>query len=310
MLFGTRARSRSERSDRPQGQPSRLARLGVTLIGATLLVSGGGAALAQDASPEATPAMTDAAADPVSACLAPGGDASAATPVAAEGTPVEDQAIIDQATVGATAFFDCLNGNVDPADLGGSYTLTSLIGVFDLGDGTYGVEHQFTHGLRLVQAVAVLSEGEGGLVVSGLSMVPVDVEGDSTTLAVVLSGEDAGVSPEETETRPSVILQSTNGSEAPLSVAVLMVPEGFDPATFSLADYDGTLPEGATPAGTYDVEAGATVGAVFQNLTAGSYVVAVSDGASYSLILTEPAPVEVPDIFASPEASPEATPES
>lgn len=305
MLFGKRS---GGSSGLPARNRPRVARLGVALLGTALLVGGGGAALAQDASPEASPAA-GAAADPVGACLAPGaGDA--ATPVAvAEGTPVEDQAIIDQATVGATAFFDCLNGNVGPVDLGGPYALTSLIGVSDLGDGTYGVEHQFTHGSRLVQAVAVLSEGDGGLVVSGLTMLPVDFEGDSTTLAVTLAGEEAGISPEETETRPSVVLQSTNDSEAPVSVAVLMVPEGFEPATFSLADYDGTLPTGATPVGTYDVAQGETVGAVFQNMTAGSYLVAVSDGGSYSLILTEPAPVDVPDIFASPEASPEATPE-
>ena len=302
MLFG-------KYPGNPSGHPARnrprVARLGVALLGATLLVGGGGTALAQEASPVATPA----GADPVSACLVPGDDTTAATPVSAEGTPVEDQAVIDQATVGATAFFDCLNGNVGPADLGGPYALTSLIGVIDLGDGTYGVEHQFTHGMRLVQALAVLSEGDGGLVVSGLSMLPVDVEGDSTTLAVKLTGDTAGISPAETETRPTVILQSVNDSEAPLNVAVLMVPEGFDPATFSLAEFDGTLPEGATPAGTYDVAPGETVGAVFQNLTAGSYVIAVSDGASYSLTLTEPAPLDVPDIFASPEGTPEATPE-
>jgi len=302
MLCGTRIGARSERPERTM---SHVARFGVALLGATLLVSQGGGALAQDASPEASPA-----ADPVGACLAPGGDASAATPVATEGTPVEDQAIIDQATVGATAFFDCLNGNVAPADLGGPYALTSLIGVVELGDGTYGVEHQFTHGMRLVQAVAVLSEGDGGLVVSGLTLVPVDIEGDSTALAVTLSGKSAGVSPAKTETRPTVILQSANASDADLQVAVLMVPEGFDPATFALADYDGTLPEGVTAAGAYDVAAGTTVGAVFPNLPAGSYLIAVSDGASYSLVLTEPAALDVPDIFASPEATPEATPES
>ena len=303
MLFGTRAEARQGLTGRTT---SRGALLGA-LLGVTLLVGGSGAALAQDATPEATPAAGGS--DAVGACLAPGGDTAAATPVAAEGTPVEDQAIIDEATVAATTFFECLNGNVQPGDLGGPYTLTSLIRVTDLGDGTFGVEHQFTHGSRLVQALAVLSEGDDGLVVSGLSMLPVDFEGDSTTIGVTLSGEDAGVSPEETETRPSVILQSNNGSEAPLSVAVLMVPEGFDPATFSLADYDGTLPEGVTPVGTYDVEPGGNVGAVFQNLSPGTYLVAVSDGTSYPLVLTEPAAVDVPDIFASPEGTPEATPE-
>lgn len=299
MLFGKRP---EETLGLPARNRSRGARLGAALLGATLLVGGGGTALAQEATPSASPAPSP---DPVAACLAPGAGGAATPAAIVENAPVEDQAIIDEATVGATAFFDCLNSNVDPADLGGPYALTSLIGVSDLGDGTYGVEHQFTHGSRLVQAVAVLSEGEGGLVVSGLSMVPVDIQGDSTTLAVTLVGDEAGVSPPETETRASVILQSTNDSEEALSVAVLMVPEGFDPATFSLAEYDGTLPTGATPVGTYDVEPGETVGAVFQNVSAGTYLVAVSDGGSYPVILAEPAPVDVPDIFASPEASPE-----
>lgn len=135
-----------------------------------------------------------------------------------------------------------------------------------------------------------------------------EIEGDSTTLAVAWDGEVLEVLPAETELRPTVILQTTNGGDAPLEFALLQTPDGFDPATFSLADYDGTPPEGVTPVGSYVLDAGGVDGAVFEGLTAGSYIVAASNGQSFGFVLIEPAALDVPDIFASPEASPEATP--
>ncbi len=135
-----------------------------------------------------------------------------------------------------------------------------------------------------------------------------EIEGDSTTLAVAWDGEALSVLPAETEVRPTVILQTTNDGEEPLEFALLQTPEGFDPATFSLADYDGTLPDGVTAVGAYALGGGGVDGAVFEGLTAGSYLVAASNGQSVGLVLTEPAALDVPDIFASPEASPMATP--
>ncbi len=150
------------------------------------------------------------------------------------------------------------------------------------------------------------------LVTSGFPAAPllseVEIEGDSTTLAVAWDGEALEVLPDETELRPTVILQTTNAGEQPLEFAVLQTPEGFDAATFSLADYDGTLPEGVTAIGAYSVEAAGVEGAVFEGLTAGSYMVAASNGQSFAFVLTEPVALDVPDVFASPAATPGATP--
>lgn len=150
------------------------------------------------------------------------------------------------------------------------------------------------------------------LVPSGIPEVSLlseaEIEGDSTTLAVAWDGEALTVLPAETELRPTVILQTTNGGDGPLEFALLQTPEGFDPATFSLADYDGTPPEGVTPIGGYMLDGGEVDGGVFQDLTAGSYLVAASNGQSFGFVLTEPVDLGVPDIFASPEATPEATP--
>lgn len=151
-----------------------------------------------------------------------------------------------------------------------------------------------------------------GLVTSGIPEVPffsdVQIEGDTTTIGVTFGGENAGVAVEETEIRPTVILQTTNATGAPIEIALLQVPEGFDPATFSLADFDGTLPEGVTAVGAYALEPDGVEGAVFEGLTPGSYVVAATSGESFAFVLTEPAPLEVPDIFATPGATPAGTP--
>lgn len=131
-----------------------------------------------------------------------------------------------------------------------------------------------------------------------------EIEGDSTTIGVTFGGENAGVAVEETELRPTVILQTTNATEAGIEVALFEVPEEFDPATFSLADSDGTLPEDVSAVGAYVLGAGGAEGAVFEDLTAGSYLVAATSGESFTIVLTEPAPVDVPDIFATPEGTP------
>jgi len=132
----------------------------------------------------------------------------------------------------------------------------------------------------------------------------VEIEGDSTTLAVSWDGEALEVIPDETELRPTVILQTTNASEQPIEFAVLQTPEGFDPTTVSLADFDGTFPEGVTPIGAYSLEAAGVDGAVFEDLAAGSYLVITSNGQSFPFVLSEPAALDVPDIFATPGATP------
>lgn len=147
-----------------------------------------------------------------------------------------------------------------------------------------------------------------GMVTSDLPAAPLlsetEIEGDSTTIGVTFGGDSAGIAVEGTETRPTVVLQTTNATGGSIEVALFQVPEAYDPATFSLADYDGTLPDGFTAVGAYALEDGEVDGAVFENVPLGSYVVAATSGESFAFVLTEPVPVEVPDIFASPEATP------
>lgn len=150
----------------------------------------------------------------------------------------------------------------------------------------------------------------GSLPAAGL-LSDAEIEGDSTTIGVVFGGENAGVAVPETETRPTVILQTTNATGGPVEIALLQVPadlfetpEDYDPATFSLADFDGTLPDGFTGIGAYALDADEVEGGVFEGLTPGSYVVAATSGESFAFVLTEPAALEVPDIFASPESTP------
>jgi len=131
-----------------------------------------------------------------------------------------------------------------------------------------------------------------------------EIEGDSTTIGVTFGGENAGLAVEETELRPTVVLQTTNATDTGIEVALFQVPEGFDPATFSLADYDGTLPDDVTAVGAYALNVEGVEGAVFEDLSAGSYLVAATSGESFVVVLTEPAELEVPDIFATPEGTP------
>jgi len=138
-----------------------------------------------------------------------------------------------------------------------------------------------------------------------------EIDGDSTTIGVTFGGENAGVAVEETEVRPTVILQTTNATGGPIEIALFQVPADlfeapadFDPATFSLADFDGELPDGFTAVGAYALDVDGVDGAVFEGLEAGSYVVAATSGESFAFVLTEPAAVEVPDIFATPGATP------
>lgn len=129
----------------------------------------------------------------------------------------------------------------------------------------------------------------------------VTFDGDTSSVGVVL-GEIAEINVASFETRPYIILQTANGTDTAMIAAVFMVPEDFDPATFVFPATEGDLPEGATAIGSYVVPAGQQVAAVYTDLVPGSYILATNSGLSVPFIVVEPAVIEVPDIFASPEA--------
>ena len=63
---------------------------------------------------------------------------------------------------------------------------------------------------------------------------------------------------------------------------------------------EADLPEGVTAIGAYMVPAGLQTGAVFTDLAPGSYLLATDTGLSVPFTVTEPADLDVPDLFASP----------
>jgi hypothetical protein len=137
-----------------------------------------------------------------------------------------------------------------------------------------------------------------------IDMVAVEAEvtfdGDSSSVGVVL-GEIAEINVASIEFRPYVILQTSNNTETDLMAAVFMVPEGMDPTTFVFPASEADLPEGVTAIGAYIVPAGMQTAAVFQDFAPGSYVLATDTGLSVSFMVTEVVPLEVPDLFATPE---------
>ena len=142
----------------------------------------------------------------------------------------------------------------------------ALIGVALLGG---------TAGMTLAQDAS--PEASPSAVVSWIEQVKTEKEttfdGDSSSVGVKF-GEVAEINVASFETRPYIILQTVNNTEADLQAAVFTVPEGFDAATFVFPASEADLPEGVTAVGGYTVAAGEQTAAVFTDLAPGNYVVA------------------------------------
>lgn len=126
-------------------------------------------------------------------------------------------------------------------------------------------------------------------------------DGDSTSVGVIL-GEVAEINVGSFETRPYVILQTANNTDADVQAAVFAVPEDFDVTTFVFPASEADLPEGVTAVGGYTIPAGEQTAAVFTDLVPGNYVVATDSGLAVGFTVIEPVDLDVPDIFASPDA--------
>ncbi len=170
----------------------------------------------------------------------------------------------------------------------------ALIGVALLGG---------TAGMTLAQEASPAASPVA--VVTWIDEVQVESEvtfdGDSSSVGVIL-GEIAEINVPSFETRPYVILQTANNTDADLQAAVFMVPEGYDATTFVFPATEADLPEGVTAVGGYTVPAMMQTAAVFTDLAPGSYVVATTSGLAVGFMVTEAVEIDVPDIFASPEA--------
>lgn len=290
----------------PTSRP--IARLTTTVaLAGTLGLSGAAATLAQDATP------TDAGIDP-SQCTVPAQAASPeAVDVAAmatpalleempEGTVVEDETVIAEATAAIENLYACFNagdgtsfvslytdsgilanwGEVDRATLAGETAAISSMApahsldvheVVDLGDGRYAVDYQIHLGKQVWHVADIITEGDGAWLVDDSFYSTAETDLDSTTASVKASVADGQlvieVSPNPIMNQPAVKLQLANESDAGQTFLLL---QGGDAA--SLTDVDlANLPEGMTFVGEDYIAPGEIFETLFEGLDEGSYVV-------------------------------------
>ena len=156
-----------------------------------------------------------------------------------------------------------------------------------------------TSSLRTTVGAAVIGAAllGGSLGLAGAQ----DASPEASPMAVL--GEEPVINVAEIEVRPYIILQTDNQTEAVQNVAVFAVPADYDATTFAFPASEADLPEGVTAVGGYQVAPGEQYAAVFDgSLVEGTYVVATDGGMTIPFAVTPMAEIDVPDVFASPEA--------
>ncbi len=292
----------------------------VALAG-TLGLAGGAAALAQDATPAGTPI------GPEAGCIAPAttsADTAAAvvaSPAAAaelpEGTPVDDQAVVDEATGFVQNLYACYTAG-DGASFAGYFTDAGLQAAFgttdreavaaqvaatsaqapagevtvdevlDFGDGSYGVSYQVTLGKQIVHNTDVIVPAGESWQVDNRVTTGGDSDLDSATASIKTSVDGGSVvievSPSPVMNQPAVKFQITNNADSAVHVVIV---QGGDAASVTSTDV-AALPEGATYIGEGWAAPGEIVGTTFEGLEEGAYVVVVetANGETGSFDLT------------------------
>jgi hypothetical protein len=294
----------------------------VALAG-TLGLAGGAAAIAQDATPAGTPI------GPEASCIAPamasadtGAATAAASPAAAaalpEGTPVEDQAVVDEATAFIQNLYACYNagdgeaflgfftenghaaafGNDDHDAIAAHIAAVSAAApagdvvvdeVVDYGDGSYGVSYQVTLGKQVVHNTDVLVPAGDGWQVDNRVTTGGETMLDSATASIKASVDGGAVvievSPAPVMNQPAVKFQITNNAD---SAAHVVIFQGGDAASVTSTDVSAA-PEGVTFIGeAHNVGVGEIFGTTFEELEEGAYVVVVetANGETGSFDLT------------------------
>jgi hypothetical protein len=128
-------------------------------------------------------------------------------------------------------------------------------------------------------------------------------EGDTATVGVKV-GDTLEINAPAFETRPSVILQTTNDTKKDVTLVLFSVPEGTEATGFTVPASESDLPAGVKAYASYEVKAGETFGAVLKDLPAGTYILATTDGQAVAFTVQPEAAIDVPDIFATPEGTP------
>ena len=181
----------------------------------------------------------------------------------------------------------------------------ALVGVALLG-GTFvtGAAQDASPAACAPTAAAVASPAAAPGWITDVAIDPaLEASGDSTTVGVLI-GEVLEINVAEFEARPFVQLQAANNTEAAVTTVVFMTPEGFDASCFTLPADAAELPEGVTPVGSFSLEAGEQITAVFPDLAPGAYLIVTNTGLNLPFTVLEPSEVEVPDIFGTPEGTP------
>jgi hypothetical protein len=303
--------------------PRPFARLATTVaLAGTLGLAGGAAALAQDATPAGTPIGPDASCvAPAMAAADTGAATAAASPAAAaelpEGTPVEDQAIVDEATGFVQNLYACYTAG-DGESFAGYFTdagLQAAYGtadreavaaqiaavssqapagdvtvdeVLDYGDGSYGVSYQVKLGKQLVHNTDVIVPAGDSWQVDNRVSTGGETDMDSATASIKASVDGGSVvievSPAPVMNQPAVKFQFTNNAD---SAAHVVIVQGGDAASVTSADVTA-LPEGSTFIGEAWAAPGEIAGTTFEELEEGAYVVVVetANGETGSFDLT------------------------
>ena len=279
-------------------------------LASTLGLAGGGAVMAQDAG---TPAGTPIG--PEASCVAPamatadtGAATAMASPAAAaelpEGTPVEDQAVIDEATGFVQNLYACYNagdgqsfaGYFSDAGLQAAFGTTdreavaaqvaalssqaqagevTVDEVLDYGDGSLGVGYQLKVGKQLIHNTDVLVPAGDGWQVDNRVTTGGETEMDSATASIKASVDGGAVvievSPAPVSNQPAVKFQFTNNAD---SAAHVVIFQGGDAASVTSADVTA-LPEGVTFVGQAWAAPGEIANTAFEELEEGAYVVVV-----------------------------------
>ena len=302
--------------------PRPFAKLATTVaLAGTLGLAGGAAALAQDATPAGTPI------GPEASCIAPaavatdtGAATAMASPVATEapeGTPVEDQATIDEATAFVQNLYGCYAAG-DGTSFAGYFTDAGLQaafgtsdrdavaaqiaaksaqaplgavvvdGVVDYGDGSLGVSYQVTLGKQVIHNTDVLVPAGDSWQVDGRTSTGGDTDMDSATASIKASVDGGAVvievSPSPVMNQPAVKFQLTNNASSAIHVVIV---QGGDATSVTSTDVTA-LPDGATFIGEGWAAPGEIAGTTFEGLDEGAYVVVVetADGETGSFDLT------------------------
>lgn len=250
-------------------------RLAATALALTIGL-GGSAAVAQDATP----------ADTAVNCQIAAGEVVVGTPEASpvtdvQGTPVEDEAMIEDVTA---AVQGC---NPDVAD---SIEIDEVV---QYEDGSFGVTYQFTQNQQVLRVLETYAaEGDAWTLVGHESQAP-ETDLDVITLSVKVGDDTLEVTPGQSNLTDATRLRVESSASTDTTVGLYAASEDVD--TESLAGTDVSELEGI--AGEQVIPAGETQEVLFEGLEEGTYLVVVSDDSgsivSASSVTIDP-PMELP----------------